>query len=355
MIRAGRVRARIRWTDPATHERRSYSITVDGSEEAQAFFDLVESRTRSELDPFVTLTQYVHEIGDRYLRGLDFTSTADIYRCGIRRRVLPTLGHLPVRRITTGVIDRAIDGWERDCAASTLKNTIAALSKVLDEAVRDELIATNPARSRAKRRTLAGTARTPHRIPTLHEIEELARACSLVHRAYGDFVLLATLLAARSSEVSGLLVGDVDWDQQLVTVARQLYPGAGGLQLKPTKSRRPRSVPILEPLQPVLRRLTEARGPNKPLLRGPRGGAITTGTLCRATRWSALVRELGYPGLRRHDLRHTGATWFANAGVPLHIVSDILGHASIETTRTYLHSDNADLLRAAQEINRHIT
>lgn len=82
---------------------------------------------------------------------------------------------------------------------------------------------------------------------------------------------------------------------------------------------------------------------------------ITTAALRDATGWDALVARLGLPGLRRHDLRHAGATWFANAGIPIHVVSDILGHASIETTRAYLHIDNTALKRAAEQINRHLT
>lgn len=62
----------------------------------------------------------------------------------------------------------------------------------------------------------------------------------------------------------------------------------------------------------------------------------------------------GWLGLRRHDLRHAGATWFANAGVPLHIVRDILGHASIETTKSYLHTDTTELTLAAERTNQHL-
>ena len=305
----------------------------------------MESRTRTTVDPLISLVNYVSGIGSRYLRGLDLTSTASGYRSGIKLRVLPALGHLPLRSITTGIIDRTIDIWELAYSTSTLKNTVAALTKVLDEAVRDEIIATNPARARAKRRSEPTRTPSAHKIPTLAKVIELAGACSSVHSVYGDFVLLCALLAARSSEVAGLLVGDIDWERELVTIARQHFPGAGGLSVKPTKSRRSRTIPILKPLEPVLRRLTSNRDANEPLLQGPRGGVITTGSLSRATNWDSLVKHLGYPGLRRHDLRHTGATWFANAGVPLHVVSDILGHASLETTKTYLHADRTELAR----------
>ena len=351
--RHGRFRARARWSDPASHERRSYSATFDREGEARTFLEQLQSRTHIASDPLISLADYLAEIGDRYLRGLDPSSTAGGYRGSIKVRVLPALGHLAVRSISTAVIDRAIDRWEGDCSPSTLKNTVSALTRVLDEAVRDEIIAANTARTRARRRTPSSTADLARKIPTLGEVQSLADACRRVHVAYGDFVLLSALLAARVSEVAGLVVSDIDWDNRLVTIARQHFPGSNGLCLKPTKSRQTRRVPILKPLEPVLRRITEDREDNQPL-RGPRGGVLTTGTLSRATDWTNLVRRLGHPGLRRHDLRHAGATWFANAGVPLHIVRDILGHASIETTKSYLHTDTTELTLAAERTNQHL-
>nr|WP_241192545.1 tyrosine-type recombinase/integrase [Streptomyces sp. ADI96-02] len=43
--------------------------------------------------------------------------------------------------------------------------------------------------------------------------------------------------------------------------------------------------------------------------------------------------------LRRHDLRHTGLTWFADAGVQVHVLRRIAGHGSLTTTQRYLHPD----------------
>lgn len=44
------------------------------------------------------------------------------------KRVVPTLGHLPVRMIINGAIDRAVHGWIADgCTRSTVKNNLAVL------------------------------------------------------------------------------------------------------------------------------------------------------------------------------------------------------------------------------------
>ncbi|MEV6279109.1 site-specific integrase [Nocardia sp. NPDC051832] len=43
--------------------------------------------------------------------------------------------------------------------------------------------------------------------------------------------------------------------------------------------------------------------------------------------------------LRRHDLRHTGLTWFADAGVPLHRLQQIAGHTDPRITQRCLHPE----------------
>jgi integrase len=251
--------------------------------------------------------------------------------------------------------DRSIDRWEIEHSRSTLKTTIAAVTRVLDEAVRDEIITHKPVRDRAHRRyRLQEALQSPVPIPSLTEVERIAAVCAEIHQRYADHVLISALLAARSSEVAGLVVGDIDWTSKVVTIQRQCFPGSGGLTIKQTKSRRGRRVPIIEPLEPTLRRLTAGHQLNAPLLRGPRGGVITTAALRDATDWDDLVKSLGLPGLRRYDLRHAGATWFANAGIPIHVVSDILGHGSVETIRAYLHTDTTELQKAAARMNQHL-
>jgi integrase len=73
---------------------------------------------------------------------------------------------------------------------------------------------------------------------------------------------------------------------------------------------------------------------------------ITWAALRRATDWDALLARLGYDGFRRHGLRHTGATWLPNTGIPLDVIARILGQTSPETTRTYVHIDGRQITNA---------
>lgn len=319
------IRARARWTDPTSKRRVIRSEIVPDEAAPHAFFDQLRNSSNKGMDVSMTLLEFVTSIGDRWARGLDPTSTGETYGYGLELRVLPALGHLPVTQITAGIIDRTIDEWEQRHGASTIKNTIAPLVRVLDEAVRDGLIQINPAKNRAKRslnrnafRGQSAEQSSPraHAIPDMKTLNRLAKACGNVHQSYSDFVMLAALLAARSSEVSGLQVGDVDFGKNLVVIRRQVFPGKGGLVTKPTKSRKERRVPILEPLRPVLERLTDGKQPEDSLLVGPKGSYLTTATVRDATDWDSIVAKLGLPDLTRHGLRHTGATWMARRRHP---------------------------------------
>ncbi|MBN6811304.1 tyrosine-type recombinase/integrase [Kocuria indica] len=354
-------RARVRWTDPSTHKRVGRVTHVRSHEEVEEFFDQMRAATETGNDPTVTLADYAASIGDRWQRGLDPTSTAEPDETGLRLRVLPALGHVRVAKITAGMIDRTIDAWEAEHSASTIKNSIAPLVRVLDEAVRDDdAISINPAKHRARRNLGNNVTHTTgalhqYALPDLATLRKLAKACGKVHQAYSDHVMLASLLAARGSEVAGLQVGDVDWDNRIVWIRRQHYPGKGGLVVKKTKGRRDRPVPMLDALEPILERLTQDKLPEASLLRGPRGRVLTTATVRDATHWDDLVAGLGLPDLTRHGLRHTGATWMADAGIALHVLQEILGHQSIETTKGYLHPDHRHLAEAARQANQFLS
>jgi len=83
-------------------------------------------------------------------------------------------------------------------------------------------------------------------------------------------------------------------------------------------------------------------------------GRITTAVLRDATQWDEVVTKLGYGYLRRHDLRHTGLTRMADAGVPVHVLRKIAGHGSLTTTQRYLHPDQRSILDAGQALSAHL-
>lgn len=136
-------RARVRWTDPATNRRRSRSESFGTAEAAQGWVDAMRRAARGGVDPIaatMTLAEYGDAVMSLAVRGLE-AKTLDPYLAGWRKRVVPALGHLPVRMITNGAVDRVVHAWIADeCSRSTVKNSLAMLVRVMEQAVRDGII-----------------------------------------------------------------------------------------------------------------------------------------------------------------------------------------------------------------------
>jgi integrase len=173
-------------------------------------------------------------------------------------------------------------------------------------------------------------------------------------------VIFAASTAARIGEVAGVRVGDIDTASWTWTVRRQTTPSPGGLVdkgTKGTKGKRSRKVPlIVEVRELVAARLAAVGGDRDArLFTGPWGGRITTAILRDATHWDDVVTALGFEHLRRHDLRHTGLTWMADAGVPVHVLREIAGHGSLSTTQRYLHPDASTIAAAGESLTAYLT
>jgi integrase len=176
----------------------------------------------------------------------------DPYLAGWRKRVIPALGRLPVRMITNGVVDRTVHAWIADeCLRSTVKNSIAVLTRIMEQALRDGIIDRNPARVtgwQCEYQRAEDELDDPRSL-ALADWEALERlAAALVARSYGhyqgwgDAVEATACTAASIGEMSGVRKKDIDRERWLWTVRRQTTPGPGGLIDKGTKGKRARRV-----------------------------------------------------------------------------------------------------------------
>lgn len=361
-------RARVRWLESNPRRRPSRSQSFETEEEARAWIDRMARSASRGVTPetaMMSLAEYGEGVWELAMRGLE-AKTLVPYSAGWRLRVVPTLGHLTPQMVTAGAADRAVLGWIAErIGRSSVKNSLAALVRVMQQAVRDGLIDANPARVvgwQQLYKQAEDEADDPRSLalrdwPTLQNL-----AAALVDRSHGqyegwgDIVEFAGCTAARIGEVSGVRVRDIDREAWVWEVCRQTTPSPGGLVDKGTKGKRRRKVPIIPQIRPMLsRRLDETNGdPMARVFTGPRGGRISTAVLRDATHWDEVVVDLGYEYLRRHDLRHTGLTWMADAGVPLHVLRVIAGHGSLTTTQRYLHPDQQTIQNAGATLADHL-
>lgn len=71
--------------------------------------------------------------------------------------------------------------------------------------------------------------------------------------------------------------------------------------------------------------------------------------------WSVLRRAADLKGVRLHDLRHSFASYGAEAGLGLPIIGKLLGHTQPSTTNRYAHLDASPLRRASEDISTRIS
>jgi hypothetical protein len=93
--------------------------------------------------------------------------------------------------ITNGVVDRTVHAWIADeCSRSTVKNSIAVLTRIMEQALRDGIIDRNPARVTGWQREYqrAEDELDDPRSLALADWEALERlAAALVARSYGHY------------------------------------------------------------------------------------------------------------------------------------------------------------------------
>ena len=71
--------------------------------------------------------------------------------------------------------------------------------------------------------------------------------------------------------------------------------------------------------------------------------------------WYRVRREAGIEDVRLHDLRHTHASHAVMNGVPVPVVSKMLGHAHVGMTLRYAHLGDRDIEEAAERVGQAIS
>ena len=166
-----------------------------------------------------------------------------------------------------------------------------------------------------------------------------------------DLVVFAVGTGMRLGEITALRWVDVDLDHGVVSVRSRAAAR--------TKSGHDRQVPLVAGAYDVVRALAGARLADAApdggdyVFEAVRGGRLNHNYVSR--RFKAAVRSAGVrDDVSFHSLRHTAASWLVMRGVPVPVVQQILGHASVTTTMIYAHlSPNAvrnEMARAYGEI-----
>ena len=251
----------------------------------------------------------------------------------LRQQLLPAFGGLRLDRITR----KAVENWFHAYSVSApggANHALQILRQSLNFAIERGLIESNPAGSIL-----------PNRRPKLTRFlsrDEIARLnAALDQHANGrgsvqaDIIRLLLLTGCRRNEIVRLKRREVDGSR---------------LRLEDSKTGS-RTVYLSTEARAIIeRRMTIA--PGEFLFPSPRNPEKPVFGELRL--WYRIRREIGIEDVRLHDLRHSYASQSVMAGVPLPVVSKLLGHSQCAMTLRYTHAADKDIEAAAERIGTRI-
>jgi integrase len=267
---------------------------------------------------------------------------------------LPTLGAKRLRSLRPADLRSlyaGLRGRDKPLSPRTIQAAHRVASMMLVFAVDDGYIATNPA---------AGRDVAPKARATADErdaVWDAAQIKSFLDAAADDrlFALwrLATTTGMRRGELLALRWADLDLSAGRAQIVRSfiLGPDHKVRYTSPKTARSRRTIDLdtetVKALKSHRKLQTEERlaalgaWPDE----GEDADLVFTDEVGRplfprsvTMRFAELVAEAGLPKIRLHDLRHSAATLMLRAGVPVHVVSEHLGHASASITMdVYAH------------------
>ena len=257
-------------------------------------------------------------------------STQETVRLALSARLLPAFGSLPLDRITRACVTRWFDEYSRT-APGGANRKLDMLCRILNHAVACGHLQTNPAR---------GIKRNPRpKLTRFLSREEVRRLHRELDRHAGDrpsrarqadIIRLLLLTGCRKSEIRTLRWQDVDGDT---------------LNLKDAKTG-PRQVILSAPARAIVER--QPRSGSTWVFPSP---SKSDRPLSRnLSLWLSVRKEAGIEDVRLHDLRHTFASHAVLQGVPLPVVSRLLGHKHPSMTLRYAHVGDRETEAAAERI-----
>lgn len=270
--------------------------------------------------------------------------TIDAY-LGDLRALLDYVGlrwDAPAGQFGQALTQRSIRSWLADTLASggarsTIARHTAAIRNFTAWAVREEILASDPAAALT-------SPRADQRLPTpLDESEartliNLARAEAVdgtpaQMRAWA-ILELTYACGLRVSEVCALNVSSLNREALTVRVLG--------------KGNKERVVPYGPPAREALdhwlvrgRPQLVAQSSGEALFLGDRGGRIDPRVVRSMVH--RMAAKAGVHDVAPHGLRHSTATHLLQGGADLRAVQEMLGHASLSTTQRYTHVDTARL------------
>lgn len=240
-------------------------------------------------------------------------------------------------------MERLLVHKQESYSASTVKLIRTVLGAAVEWAVQRHMVANNVVRWTEGPRI----GQTTHRAMTAEQAKAFLEAAK-GNRFEAAFALMVSL-GLRPGECLGLRWSDVDLDTRALTIHHALRRDGALGDVKNDGSRRQLTLP--DDLVPLLRARRTAQkadrlqageywkgGDDPCVFTADVGTPVSDRNLARRD-FNRICEKAGVGSWHLHELRHTAATlMLTNGGLPIEVVSKVLGHSDIRmTANVYAH------------------
>ncbi len=295
-------------------------------------------------------------------RGYVKAATHANYTTAVMTHLIPALGELPVCELTEQRLQAAASAWLTDgrrdgrggLSERTVKNLVMLVKLTMKAAAKEGYVGMQHFDILYPRKTDMSECRVLTKEQQLLLTQHIY--LNLSCRNAGILFCLHTGL--RIGELCGLRWGDIDMENRTVIVSRTVQriferdaEGHGETRLivtEPKTKHSRRTIPLSSAIYPVLRKLRQ----DDPAVYLLTGTQHHTEPRTYREYYDKLLMELGLEHVNFHGLRHTFATRLIESGADYKTVSELLGHASVNTTlNLYVHPQMEQKRRAVELLN----
>lgn len=306
----------------------------------------------------MTLKEYIVHWQEAYDKNQSRPTTYAAHGYLFKNHILPGLGDIPMEELTAEQVGDFLEERKRfgghrpespeypGLGEHTMRHIHRLLQQCLDQAIRDGLIAENPARAfhYPKPKKVSANVLTPA------EVEDYLDAAERL--GHLPMFLLALTAGLRQGELIALKWSDLDVEKRTLTISesrsverRELVEYKGATR---TISLTTEAVELL--------RMEHARHPSSPLMfMHPATQKPYSPQMVRRIH-NEIIKEAGLDHIRFADLRHSCAVLSLQNGMDTKEVSQMLGHFRTSMTRQnyapYLANHTAKNENSSSEASR---
>jgi integrase len=342
-------RVRYRTPDNRQTDKRGFET----KREAQIFAASVEvAKARGEYVAVSTGRTTIGELGPRWLerqRGHMRPSGFRAYESGWRVHIAPRWANVKIADVKFSDVQSWVADLAADRGPSIVRTAYSVLARILDDCVRDRMLAVNPARGVK----LPPKSSPKHIYLTAEQLKHLADESG----QYRSLVYLLGLGGCRWGEAAAIRVSDVNFLRHRIHLQRNAVMVGARVIIGPLKSHRNRTVAL--PGFVIDAIAATCAGKNRDGLIWSTAAGTPLGPPAPSTSWLAYAvarcqkTDPSFPRITAHALRHTAVSLAISAGANPKVVQRMLGHASAAMTLdVYADLFESDLDAVAESVGK---